>query len=143
MRLWSIHPKYLDPAGLTACWREGLLARKVLLGETKGYQSHPQLIRFRAASQPIRAIDCYLEEIYNEARRRGYRFDRSKIDPDTGNTRITVTQGQLLYEFKHLKTKLQKRRPQLYETLSQTYIIEPHPMFDITRGEVENWEIKK
>lgn len=39
MRLWSLHPKYLDTKGLVACWREGLLARKVLLGETRGYRT--------------------------------------------------------------------------------------------------------
>ncbi|MFP3226243.1 MAG: pyrimidine dimer DNA glycosylase/endonuclease V [Sulfolobaceae archaeon] len=32
MRLWSIHPKYLDTQGLLGLWREGLLAQKVLLG---------------------------------------------------------------------------------------------------------------
>ncbi|WP_368086417.1 pyrimidine dimer DNA glycosylase/endonuclease V [Nitrosomonas sp. Nm34] len=26
MRLWSIHPKYLDAKGLLALWREGLQA---------------------------------------------------------------------------------------------------------------------
>lgn len=27
MRLWSLHPKHLDPQGLVALWREVLLAR--------------------------------------------------------------------------------------------------------------------
>jgi len=30
MRLWSLHPRYLDAKGLVALWREGLLAQKVL-----------------------------------------------------------------------------------------------------------------
>nr|WP_243687290.1 pyrimidine dimer DNA glycosylase/endonuclease V [Methanobacterium formicicum] len=47
MRLWSLHPKYLDVKGLVALWREGLLARAVLKGKTKGYTNHPQLIRFK------------------------------------------------------------------------------------------------
>ena len=63
MRLWSLHPKYLDRQGLTSVWREGLLAQKVLLGRTKGYQSHPQLARFRACSDSVAAIGCYLKEI--------------------------------------------------------------------------------
>ncbi|MEN6399799.1 MAG: pyrimidine dimer DNA glycosylase/endonuclease V, partial [Rectinema sp.] len=29
MRLWTLHPQYLDQKGLTAAWREGLLAKKV------------------------------------------------------------------------------------------------------------------
>ena len=49
MRIWSLHPQYLDRQGLTAAWREGLLAQKVLTGTTKGYRNHPQLRRFRAA----------------------------------------------------------------------------------------------
>lgn len=48
MRLWSIHPKYLDAKGLVALWREGLLALAVLEGKTNGYRNHPQLERFRA-----------------------------------------------------------------------------------------------
>jgi hypothetical protein len=32
MRLWSLHPRYLDAKGLQAVWREGLLAKKVLQG---------------------------------------------------------------------------------------------------------------
>ena len=37
MRLWTLHPKYLDPQGLVALWREALLARAVLQGKTRGY----------------------------------------------------------------------------------------------------------
>ena len=50
MRLWSVHPRYLDTAGLTACWREALLAQKVLTGATRGYRRHPQLERFLPGS---------------------------------------------------------------------------------------------
>ena len=47
MRIWSLHPEYLDSRGLVALWREGLLAQAVIRGETKGYRYHPQLARFR------------------------------------------------------------------------------------------------
>ena len=60
MRLWSLHPKHLDPQGLVALWREGLLARAVLHEQTRGYRNHPQLERFKAHAQPKRAIDAYL-----------------------------------------------------------------------------------
>lgn len=53
MRIWSLHPQYLDRQGLTAGWREGLLAQKVLTGTTKGYRNHPQLRRFRAAGDGV------------------------------------------------------------------------------------------
>ena len=60
MRLWSVHPRHLDPQGLVALWREGLLARKVLHGQTRGYRHHPQLKRFQAHAAPLEAIDAYL-----------------------------------------------------------------------------------
>ena len=67
MRLWSLHPEYLDARGLVALWREALLARKVLSGGTRGYRSHPQLERFNALPDPVAAIDCYLRHIFEEA----------------------------------------------------------------------------
>jgi len=79
MRLWTLHPRYLDAAGLVAVWREGLLARAVLRGETRGYRGHPQLERFRACRRPLAALDTYLAGICAEACRRGYRFDRTKL----------------------------------------------------------------
>src|SRR5690606_41710659 len=79
MRLWSVHPRYLDRQGLLALWREGLLARAVLRGKTRGYRRHPQLERFRAHASPRRAISAYLAAVHAEAAMRGYAFDRSKI----------------------------------------------------------------
>ena len=81
MRLWSLHPSYLDAVGLVALWREGLLARKVLQGQTKGYIHHPQLFRFRETGNPIHVLDFYLKTVHDESIRRGYNFDLSKISP--------------------------------------------------------------
>ena len=69
MRLWSVHPRYLDAQGLVALWRETLLARAVLRGETKGYRFHPQLERFRAHGQPRSAVSAYLRAVHAEAAR--------------------------------------------------------------------------
>ena len=76
MRLWTLHPRYLDPQGLVALWREGLLARAVLAGQTRGYRHHPQLRRFQAQAAPLAAIDAYLLAVHQEASARGYNFDR-------------------------------------------------------------------
>ena len=110
MRLWSLHPKYLDARGLVALWREGLLARKVLQGLTKGYKHHPQLERFRSQRNSVAAIDRYLLEVHNESIRRGYKFDKKKIGRSIVRVRINVTRGQLMYEFRHLKKKLLVRK---------------------------------
>src|SRR6056300_1308061 len=106
MRLWSIHPEYLDAKGLVALWRESLLAQNVLLGNTKGYTKHPQLDRFKNTINPVGAIASYLRTISDEADRRGYNFNRSKIVNKKINSGIPVTKGQVDYEFKHLLEKL-------------------------------------
>ncbi|MGP1680491.1 MAG: pyrimidine dimer DNA glycosylase/endonuclease V [Giesbergeria sp.] len=42
MRLWSLHPQYLDSKALVALRREGLLAQAVLAGLTRGDPSSRQ-----------------------------------------------------------------------------------------------------
>lgn len=143
MRLWSLHPRYLDAAGLTACWREGLLARKVLSGETVGYRHHPQLERFRRCGNPLAAIDSYLQTVLTEARRRGYRFDARKIGPGDSALRIYVTRGQLEFEFEHLTVKLKSRAPERSLELMDVVLVEPHPLFVVVPGETETWEVVK
>lgn len=143
MRLWSIHPSYLDAKGLVALWREGLLAQNVLLGKTKGYKNHPQLIRFKAAENPAAAIARYLEAVVDEADRREYRFDRNKIINKESGGPIAVTSGQLDYEFKHLLEKLKKRDLARYDRFFKTTEIELHPIFNQVTGDREDWEIVK
>ncbi|MDR3393093.1 MAG: pyrimidine dimer DNA glycosylase/endonuclease V [Sulfuriferula sp.] len=140
MRLWSIHPKYLDSQGLTALWRESLLAQAVLHGETRGYRNHPQLDRFKNHSAPLTAISLYLNGIHAEAQVRGYAFDKSKIKPAGQVVSLTVTSGQMAYEWQHLLTKLQARSPALHETWRNIAGPEPHPVFNVYPGEVESWE---
>lgn len=140
MRLWSIHPSYLDAAGLVALWREGLLARKVLSGQTKGYTRHPQLLRFQEMPNPVRAMDAYLQAVHDESMRRGYRFDRRKIVSCQPVPRLPVPDKQLEYEFRHLLNKLQKRSPRQYLLLNQVRTILPHPLFLIMSGDICSWE---
>ena len=140
MRLWSLHPEYLDAAGLVALWREGLLARAVLAGRTKGYQHHPQLARFRAARAPLAAIDTYLAAIAAEADRRGYHFDRSKLGRARTRTRLRVNRGQLEYELSHLRAKLRRRRPSWLRVLPSEQHVRSHPLFRPRPGPIEPWE---
>jgi hypothetical protein len=109
MRIWSIHPKYLDTKGLVALWRETLLAKHVLEGKTKGYRNHPQLNRFKQADKPIDSINQYLATVYNEALARNYKFDKEKIDWNFESSVMRVTTGQIKYEIAHLLNKLKIR----------------------------------
>jgi len=140
MRLWTVHPRYLDAKGLVAAWREALLAQKVLAGRTRGYKHHPQLARFRAHPRPLGAIAAFLRGIAQEARRRGYRFDTTKISRAKPRGRIAETRGQLLYEWKHLKSKLRKRAPQVYRQIAHIARPQPNPLFRIVPGAVRDWE---
>lgn len=139
MRLWSIHPKYLDSKGLTAVWREGLLAKAVLEGKTKGYKSHPQLIRFLSKRDPLGMLNLYLYSIYKEAEARGYSFDANKIGKRCSG-KMLVSRGQLDYEFEHLKAKLAKRDKNKLAWLKGIAKAEPHPAFVVRPGPVEKWE---
>jgi hypothetical protein len=141
MRLWSIHPKYLDAKGLVAAWRETLLAQKVLQGGTRGYTHHPQLERFKKLKDPTTAIASYLEELFKEAKSRGYNFDKGKIGPDRYKGKIPVTVGQIEYEWAHLKKKLWQRDRKRYHSQKSIAMPDPHPLFRIRKGEIEDWEV--
>jgi hypothetical protein len=141
MRIWSIHPKHLDPKGLVALWRETLLAKHVLEGKTKGYRNHPQLNRFRQTDKPIDSINQYLSAVYNESFSRNYNFDKEKIDWNFDPSIMTVTSGQIKYETKHLLSKLKIRDKERFEKMSHLKKIDQHPIFKIVEGDIEHWEI--
>jgi len=141
MRLWSISPEYLDSQGLTAAWREGLLAQKVLEGKTRGYTHHPQLRRFSECSDPVKAIGYFLAGILEEAQRRGFSFDGRKI-VEKGDYRgaIRVNRGQAGYELALLKEKLRERDKAAYERIKDVEEPELNRVFDLRSGDVEDWE---
>jgi Pyrimidine dimer DNA glycosylase len=141
MRLWSLHPKYLDARGLTALWREALLAQAVLRGRTRGYRHHPQLQRFVGCGAPRAAIARYLRAVQAEAEVRGYRFDASKIGRGGRIDSLTVTRGQLNFEWQHLQHKLRVRSPAWLSRLPAVSVPDAHPMFRVLRGGIASWEI--
>ncbi len=141
MRLWSLHPRYLDARGLVALWREGLLAQKVLAGMTRGYRHHPQLLRFREHADAPGAIAAYLNAVLREAERRGYRFDAAEIACGATGARIPVTQGQMEYEWEHLRAKLRKRNQAAYQRIRSVQEPDPHPLFVVVAGDIESWEV--
>ena len=140
MRLWTLHPKYLDTKGLVALWREALLAQKVLRGATRGYKHHPQLLRFAGQKNPVAALAAYLVAVHEEAVQRGYTFDASKISRRRFRGELEETRGQLLYEWRHLKRKLKKRDLKRLRDLGSIRIPAPHPLFRIVPGKVREWE---
>jgi hypothetical protein len=140
MRLWSLHPKYLDAKGLVALWREALLAKAVLRGETRGYTHHPQLERFREHPHPLLAINAYLTAVQAEATSRGYAFNRAKVGPVRTVQPIRVGSGQLAHEWRHLQNKLLVRDSAVHARWSDVVTPACHPLFRSRRGPVASWE---
>jgi hypothetical protein len=140
VRLWSLHPKYLDPQGLVALWREALLAQAVLRGRTLGYRHHPQLVRFRRHPSPISAVNAYLHAVHAEASARGYSFNRNKVGPVRKVAALPVTTGQVAYEWRHLMAKLGARSPTLRKKWRGLDAPQCHPLFRARPGDVEGWE---
>ncbi|MCP2636543.1 pyrimidine dimer DNA glycosylase/endonuclease V [Microbacterium sp. HD4P20] len=139
MRLWSLHPSILDRMALVACWREGLLAQRVLTGNTRGYTRHPQLERFRAVDAPLDAIGHFLMSMRAEATARGYRFDGSRVlRPDAAAPGIPVTTGQLAFELEHLRVKVGARDPGWLPRLPARAAASPS-LVEVPGG-VESWE---
>lgn len=140
MRLWSLHPRHLDRAGLVAGWREALLAQAVLAGRTAGYRHHPQLLRFRESAEPLETVGAFLSGLHAEAVARGYRFDKSKIlSGGSAQEWLPVTQGQLDFEWHHLGEKLARRSlddAERWKGSSPT----AHPLFTVILGGIEDWE---
>ena len=164
MRIWSLHPSLLDRRALVACWRETLLAQKVLRGLTRGYTNHPQLIRFRAHPQPLEAVAAYLSGLADEADARGYSFNRALIgagesvgkncvdkveNPYASVARIPVPLGQLEYELAFLRHKVAGRDPEWERRLSERLAARgelaacAHPLFEVVPGAIEPWEKTK
>lgn len=142
MRLWSVHPKYLDRQGLLALWREGLLAQDVLLGKTKGYKNHPQLMRFKAVEMSLDAIGVFLVVVWLESLDRNYNFNGRKIHRHNV-VNLNVTDGQIKYEVRHLQKKLLCRDFNNCIQLTKDSMsnkVALHPMFILTAGQIEEWE---
>ncbi len=139
MRLWSLHPGHLDRQGLTACWREGLLAQAVLAGRTRGYTRHPQLDRFRELPDPLGGVGNYLWHVAQEATRRGYRFDTTRVIVRDPGASVEVTSGQVSLEWELLLAKLRVRSPEVFTAQSaRTRAV--HPMMREVAGPVAAWE---
>ncbi|GGD40181.1 pyrimidine dimer DNA glycosylase /DNA-(apurinic or apyrimidinic site) lyase [Microbacterium faecale] len=135
-----MHPRYFDRQALTACWREGLLAQAVIAEPGRGYSRHPQLRRFRQADDPRAAIGDYLSAIADEADARGYHFARGKVRVTGAAERLTLNDGQLVYEWAHLRSKLRARSPDVWARWQTLICPDPHPSFVVINGPIADWE---
>lgn len=150
MRLWSLHPSYLDKQALQVCWADALQAleyykqeRAYMKGITNDLSPYfyPCLDRFRMTGSPIAHITNYLHGLCDESERRNTPFGRAKLPEFTPGLRLKVTDGQIAREEKLLLLQLNRRKQtQLWMDLFVAEYVQPHPLFEIVSGPVEPWE---
>lgn len=147
MRLWSLHPSFLDRQGLLGQWREAIQAKNALLNP-----DHPsniwharQLQRFKESPAPMRNIAIFLHVVADEMILRGYHPNVSLIPyyPEKIPHYISVTSGQVDYEIKFLQAKLEKRNPTFLPRLWNIRLLmfnQLNPVFKEVGGDIEPWE---
>ncbi len=105
-----------------------------------GYIRHPQLARFRVLDDPLAGIGSYLRGLADEAARRGYHFDVTRIVRSDRALTLTVTRGQLDVEASHLLAKLKERSPDRVPGFPAFVDLRAHPLFTVVPGPVADWE---
>lgn len=112
------------------------------MGKTRGYKNHPQLIRFKKTKDPIEMLGLYLLEVAKEAKKRGYNFDVKKILKTDAKIKekIPVTKGQIEYELKLLRCKLQNRDRKRCQEFNNHTRIRVNKIFKKISGGIEKWE---
>lgn len=150
MRLWSLHPQYLDDQTFYLTWKRGMIAVRALTGKLAPYEQrfahHGQLERFKKYPDPTQAISDYMHALVDEAERRHYQFPRyfkrKSLPKPPNGTRIPVTAGQMECEI-WLYARLISQRGGMIEQYEKFFAIEnhlPHPIFELVRGPVAPWE---
>ena len=104
------------------------------------YTLHSQLIRFADTTNPPGEMAAYTTGVHEEATRRGYSFDATKIGSPLFKDQLTETRGQLEYEWAHLMRKLKIRDAKRHREFESLNRPSPHPMFRIVAGDVRDWE---
>lgn len=144
-------PKTKKPSPSTSCYRckgKGKIKTK--------YYNHPQLDRFKTKDGVIiksgtRYLSTYLGYILNYANnKRKCNYNNSSISliPFDINQmeKLTITKGQLKYEYDYLQSKLLKSNIKKCRENNELLIynsglqIEPHPIFTVIDGGIEPWE---
>lgn len=147
MRLWSIHPQYLDTKEFVACWKDAIDASAIIKRDDRNiHKIYPQLSRFNDIIPSKPAINKYLMFMYYNSIIRGYRFKHKNIDfkeiEKNPGIRILVTRGQLNHELKIVRKILEDRDSELLDSPIYSYReVEPNPMFMVITGGIEQWEV--
>lgn len=143
------HETLVTPPLLPGCCRPGCPVEgrppgtQSFAGADKRIYPSSSALPLPGDGNPIHVLDFYLKTVHDESIRRGYNFDLSKISPcESRPHSLLLPDKQLEYEFLHLLDKLKERSPRQYSLLRQTAVPHPHPLFQITPGDICSWEKK-
>ena len=70
----------------------------------------------------------------------GERLTLKKAGRNFKATLMTVSLGQIEYEWQHLLKKLENRDMNKFLEIKEEKTIIAHPLFQIVEGEIESWE---
>lgn len=78
--------------------------------------------------------------VHSDAESRGYRFDRSKLGRIVTEEGMIATDGQLLYEWSWLMSRLRRRNEPIYRRQLIVRKASAHPPFHVVTGPIARWE---
>ena len=81
MRLWRIHPKFLDSKGLMSLWQGGLSTQHLIMKSADVPLYRMGVDEVDRVKQSIDMMGSYLEHVWQEALGRGYRFSKAQMLP--------------------------------------------------------------
>lgn len=132
MRIWKVHPKYLDQKGLSGQWFEAIIAKNSLISKDGYWYNNPQMDIFKNSEDPIDAVNSYLEEVWVEGIRRGYKFKSEYFDDYCPLVTIPITHEDLYSDMNLLGDRVHKRDIDWYNDIWMTGMrVVPHPLFKV------------
>ena len=162
MRIWSIHPCFLDQKRLVAQWREGLGIIKVLevLNQDPhakvGYKNHPQVLKiielYRKSESPysdsVKFVKHYLFEIASEAiYKRNYNFNLSLLGHThyftQAKNKFLISEEQLEYETFLMSYKNEEWVKQAQKHRATNFDVNPLIAVDYSKTGLAWWEKPK
>ena len=130
MRIWLVHPSLFDQKAISGQWFEAIMARNALTRERHGYQNHPALNIFKNSEHPARAVDTYLNYLYEESIKRGYKFNKKYLNNFLEEVRIKIGFNELVDDFDELQSRLNKRDSKYDDNVANGKIM-PNPLFEV------------
>lgn len=138
-----VHPKYLDTIELIHSWRSGLMAQKhcresevlnLALRENKQFEKFYDV----DDDKRLKSVGYYLLELWNEAGRREYKYNKELIDDYNFTGKILVNYSEIRDDFIDLLDRYRARSKNFFYFIKSELEVEVHPIFYLKKDNVES-----